>query len=235
MENQESTLFFNIHTHRKPQHIQEFCIRNAYLKFTENLAVSYALSSGLHPWFVNQYNLEEISMVLESNISQKSIAAIGEIGLDKVAPNYEKQKLAFEHQLKIASEAKLPVVLHIVKAVDDTYQYIKNFKEPIILHGFNGNLAVFQQLNVSGKTYASFGLNLKKPSTKLLDLVQTIPLKNVLFETDNSSAKINEIYEAFAGIRGISLVELKLIVEENFRLVFPQFQFQLKSSGESAR
>jgi TatD DNase family protein len=223
MEKQKSTLFYNVHTHRKPQHIQEFCIRNAYLKFTENLAVSYALSSGLHPWFVNQFNLEEISLILKSNIKHKTIAAIGEIGLDKFAQNYEKQKLVFGHQLKIASDAKLPIILHTVKSVEDTYHYIKNFKEPIILHGFTGNHSVFQQLNVSGKTYASFGLNLIKPNSKVLDLVQTIPLKNVFFETDNASIKINEIYEAFATMRAISLDDLKKIIEGNFRKVFQEY------------
>ncbi len=212
--------YYNVHTHKKPQINNEVCIRNAYLTPIERFEPNYFLSTGLHPWHVASISAKELMSRLEKNCNNKQVKAIGEIGLDKFATDYERQKSYFDMQINFAAQRHYPVILHQVKSVEGVGSVIKDFHEPIILHGFNGHVSVWEQLNRNGKTYISVGSNCLNPSAKLLQTLKDIPLKNLFLETDNAAVLVQTVYEKIAGIREIETSKLMEEMATNFKSVF---------------
>jgi len=213
-------LYYNIHSHRKPQGIKEVCIRNAFLTRLGRFEPNYFLSTGLHPWHVSRFSTEDLLHNLRTNCKNKQVKAIGEIGLDKYAADYEIQKKYFELQVTFAAQQNFPIIIHQVKSVEGIELITKDFYEPIILHGFNGHLSVWEQLNKNGNTYISIGSNSINPSSKLLQAIQEIPLEKLFIETDNASVLVQTVYKKIADIRGITLQELVEAIAVNFNKVF---------------
>jgi TatD DNase family protein len=163
---------------------------------------------------------KELMNRLEKNCKNQQVKAIGEIGLDKFATDYERQKSYFDMQINFAAQGHYPVILHQVKSVEGVGSVTKDFNEPIILHGFNGHISVWEQLNIKGKTYISIGSNCLNPSTKLLQTLKEIPINNLFLETDNAAVLVQTVYEKIASIRQI---ETSILMEEmaiNFKSVF---------------
>lgn len=69
---------------------------------------------GLHPVYTNQHQDSDLTR-LQEYVANKSVIAIGEIGLDYYIDNNDKarQQELFEAQLSIAKEVDLPVILHV--------------------------------------------------------------------------------------------------------------------------
>ena len=120
-------MFINIHTHRKPQLLDEICIRNAYLNPPKNTEIQYLTSVGLHPWYA--YKMEEKNWVqtLQNSSKIKGCVAIGEIGLDENYPNMQQQIKAFHIQVEWAQEQKMPILIHQVKALSEMQLILKKF------------------------------------------------------------------------------------------------------------
>ena len=114
--------------------------------------------------------------------------AIGEIGLDyyrNLSPK-RVQKQAFETQLALAQELKLPVVIHDREAHDDILQTLSKFKGKIrgIMHCFSGSKEMAQQCIDLG-FHISFAGNVTYPKAhRLREIVKGIDLKDMLLETD---------------------------------------------------
>jgi TatD DNase family protein len=213
-------VLYNVHTHRKPQTKTEYGIRNAYLLNTEQIQAKYPLSSGLHPWLVN--NISEVEMVrrLENNILTKKIVAIGEIGLDKFYPNFQKQQHYFDKQLALAEEHQLPVILHLVRALDEADALLRNFNGPVILHGFNGNSKVWEQLNRKGNVYASFGASVFNQSKKAAENLMAVDPQRILAETDSSAYNIQSIYKAISDLRVEPIDGTIALINANAQRIF---------------
>lgn len=215
-------VLYNIHTHRKPQTKTEYSIRNAYLLNTEQIQAKYPLSSGLHPWLVNDVSEEEMLLRLEKNILTKKIVAIGEIGLDKFYPNLKKQQHYFEKQLALAEEHQLPVILHLVRALDEADAILRNFSGPVILHGFRSNSKVWEQLNKKGNVYASFGASVFNQSKKAAENLNAIDPQSILAETDSSAYTIQSIYKAISALRAEPMEETIKLLNTNAQRIFGQ-------------
>ena len=178
------------------------------------------MSTGLHPWHVNNFSSQALLYRLKLNCENKRVIAIGEIGLDKHVGNYEKQESYFGIQLAFAATFHYPVILHQVKSVEGIGSMTRDFKEPIILHGFTQHLSVWEQLNKNGKTYISLGSNVMNPSTKLLQTIQEIPLDNLFIETDAASVLVQTVYEKIAQIKKMETGALQIAISRNFERVF---------------
>ena len=68
--------------------------------------------------------LDQIKQMATSN---QKVVAIGEIGLDYYwnEENKDLQKIAFQKQIEIANELRLPIVIHTREAVMDTLKILK--------------------------------------------------------------------------------------------------------------
>ncbi|MBO5768735.1 MAG: TatD family hydrolase, partial [Bacteroidales bacterium] len=116
-----------------------------------------------------------------SLLQHPRVVLMGEIGLDKLcdAP-FDKQRQLFEQQLSLAAEMKKPVILHVVKAMDEVLALHRRFSSQIpawIIHGFRGNAQQAQQ-------YLRHGFHLSFGPRYNPDAFQATPPARRLFETD---------------------------------------------------
>ena len=141
---------------------------------------------GLHPEEV--YNINEDSFkLIEENINNPKIVAIGEIGLDYywVSDNKENQQDIFKRQLDIATKYNKPIVVHSREAIQDTYDILKQYKLKGSLHCFSSSLEMAREFIKLGYKIGVGGTVTFKNSKKLQEIVKEIDLKDILLETDS--------------------------------------------------
>jgi TatD DNase family protein len=173
------------------------------------------MCAGVHPWEASLWD-DTDREVLRTVLSLPHILMVGEIGLDKICKvQLERQQSIFQFQLEIAAECKKPVILHVVKAMSELLAIRKTFNTipAWILHGFRGGPQEAAQY-LSAGFYLSFGKHHN------LESLQQCPSSRLFLETDEHG-DIHDCYEAAAGERGIPIVELESLVEQNVRTLFP--------------
>ncbi|OUL22007.1 TatD family hydrolase [Nostoc sp. 106C] len=85
---------------------------------------------GLHPLDAKQWNSQTADEILTLARSDSKVVAMGEMGLDlHKADNYEQQRMVFEAQLAIASELKLPVIIHCRDAAPQVREVLQKWRE----------------------------------------------------------------------------------------------------------
>lgn len=154
-----------------------------------------AIAYGLHPMFMNKHHDEHLRLLktwletaLETKIETNKPVALGEIGLDYFIPNPDRkaQLNLFVQQLEIASELKLPVIIHARKSLDLIFKELRRFPQLTgSIHCFSGSK---QQANIAIDLgfYLGFGGPITYTrATKLRKLVSTLPLESIILETDS--------------------------------------------------
>lgn len=207
----------NIHTHQ----IRNKGIELYNAKIGESIPDHVKYSLGLHPWDVENTDIENFLKVLENKLGDNNLMAIGEIGIDRaIQTPIEKQKEAFIKQVEFANKNNLPVIIHSVRANSDILQIKKQFKEttPWIIHGFKGNKVEVKHLTDNGISLSYGEAQLNNP--KNMEALKATPLENLFLETDESDCIIEEIYTKVASIIKMKPNELNLIVYVNYVRVF---------------
>jgi TatD DNase family protein len=169
--------------------------------------------AGIHPWEAEIGY--ELPCLTECDI-------IGETGLDYACEvdRYRQKELFLRHLAK-AQQLGKPVVLHVVRALNDTLSILSEFKglKGVVFHGFIGSKEQATECIKRGY-YLSFGeRSLRSPKTR--EVIATMP-QNLLFcETDdNTDVAIEEIYRSVAEIRGTTPEELLRTIEDNYKNLF---------------
>jgi len=180
---------------------------------------------GIHPWNSSKY-VDKIDL-LKRLIKENSI--IGEIGLDyffvKEKSKYSAQRKVFEVFLK---ETKNKVIsVHTKGAEKDVLRLLKKHQNKrVIIHWYSGDIGILKKMIKEGY-YFSIG-----PEVMLSDhikiIVKTIPLKQVLTETDNPGGPesimgkkgmpilIKDVVKVIAQIKKKTSKQMEKIVEDNF-------------------
>ncbi len=137
---------------------------------------------GIHPEFANDYNLEELELIIKSN----KVYAVGEIGLDYywVKDNKEEQKKLFESQIKLANKYNLPIIVHTRDSIQDCLDIIKNNRCRGVIHCFNGSYEMAKEFIKCGFKLGIGGV-LTFKNSKLYQLIEKIDLKDIVLETDS--------------------------------------------------
>jgi TatD DNase family protein len=156
------------------------------VKLAENHKGLYA-TVGIHPHNANTLNEKTVDKLRELAANPK-VVAIGEIGLDyyrNLSPR-EVQKQAFETQLALAQELKLPVVIHDREAHADILQTLSRFKGKIkgVMHCFSGSKEMAQKCIDLGFKISFAGPITYPKNRELREIAKWIDLKNMLLETD---------------------------------------------------
>jgi TatD DNase family protein len=191
---------------------------------------------GIHPHNASEVNGKVLDGLRRLSENSK-VVAIGEIGLDyyrNLSPKATQQK-AFETQLLIAQELKLPVVIHNRDAQTDILKTLSKFKGKLngIMHCFSGSREMAEQY-VKMDYYISFAGPVTFPNAhKLHESAKLIDLNKILLETDcpwlapqemrgkrNEPAFLPFTAEKIANLRGISLAELAEATTKNTRQIF---------------
>ena len=192
-------------------------------------------SFGLHPWWIEKYSRPQIDGILkELEFRLDDANAIGETGLDfykkRDETRFKDQEHAFRIQIKLALAAKLPLVLHIVKAHQQALQILKEEKAldlPVQVHSFSGSKdAAIEWIKIGA--FLSFSGAFTEPKNKKLrEILKATPSSQILFETDspdqawredkrNEPQFVVELYERGAQVLDLKLTSLVEIVAENF-------------------
>lgn len=178
---------------------------------------------GIHPEEINADIDKDLSFI-EKNINNPKIVGIGEIGLDYHYNDIPKeiQKKYFIKQLEIAEKYNKSVVIHTRDAIQETYEILKNYSNlKIDIHCYSGSLEMANEFIKLGCKLGIGGVLTFKNSDKLKKIVKSLPLKNLVLETDSPyltpepfRGKRNEPYNIYyvaqkiAELKDISLEEV---------------------------
>lgn len=177
--------------------------------------VSYTY--GIHPWFLNENNHNQLMNSVKTALRQPDIIAVGEAGFDKLkGPSFELQKTVFEEQVIISEVLKKPVVIHCVRAWEELLSFQKKLKPkmPWLVHGFRGNVELALQLLSKGM-YLSFWFDFAlRPESG--NLLRQLPLDRIFLETDGAAVDIRTIYNKIAIDLALTVDSLKLQILKNF-------------------
>ncbi len=206
---------FDIHTH-----LVAPCQEQAIASFsvgTESIGekVVYA-SVGIHPWYLAEPDADRLLKLLEQQLQDDRVVALGEAGLDRLRGcSLDVQISVFRREVALAEEYGLPMVIHCVKAFNELIQQKKELRprQPWIIHGFRGKEHVALDL-LRHDCYLSFGARFQE------EAVRAVPLERLFIETDESPESIEEICRRIAKARGVSPEELAEAVNKNVRAVF---------------
>jgi TatD DNase family protein len=146
-------------------------------------------TQGIHPHNAKDWTTEVKNKIL-LNLLKNKIIAVGEIGLDyhySKSPR-ENQIAAFEEQLQIAVDFKLPVIVHTRDADEDTIAILKNFSPHLkrggVIHSFTSGLEL-AKIAIDLNFYIGFnGIITFKNAHNVREALQLTPLENILLETD---------------------------------------------------
>ncbi len=190
---------------------------------------------GVHPENVENLNEDDISK-LEQLAKYEKVKAIGEIGLDFHYENYsrDKQIYWFEKQIQLANKLNLPIIIHSRDAAGDTLEIVKaNAKTNGVVHCFSSSVQIALDYINLGFFIGIGGVVTFKNGKKLVEVVQNIPIENILIETDcpclspephrgrrNDSSNLKFIAQKIAQIKNIPHDTVAHITFENAKRLF---------------
>lgn len=171
-----------------------------------------SLMVGLHPWDTSDNDMYDAFVTLSEAITDPKVVGIGEVGIDPLhGASVERQEQLLRYQLRVAYEARMPVMFHIVRRFDILLKLHKEFKPAAswAVHGFRAKPEVAQQLADAG-IYMSVGPKFN-PET-----VRAIPRNLILLETDElPEEEIRNVVTAVAEVRGLRNGVMADIAREN--------------------
>ena len=211
--------FINLHTHKYSNQENILEIVNQYPQEFDSKIPYFSI--GIHPWHIDENNLDADLQIIDQKLNNKNCHALGECGLDKrIEIPFDLQIEVFEKQILLAKKHKKPLILHCVSAFQEVIEIKKRIKieVPIIIHGFSKNWQTAKQLLENG-FYLSFGKYLiQNPELEIV--FQNIPNNRFFLETDSSDYKIEEVYTLAAKYKNIEIENLKEIINHNFNRIF---------------
>ena len=197
-------------------------------------------SIGIHPHEAALATEDDFGLLKQLS-EHSAVIAWGEIGLDFHYDHSPRdvQIEVFARQLKLASERRLPVIIHTREAEKETLTLLQqHWTEPGvggILHCYSGSLE-FAQAGLEMGFWVSFSGMLTFPKAQnVRDVALRIPLDRLLIETDapflapvphrgkrNEPAFVVEAARALAQLRSMTIEEIARQTSENYHRLFSQ-------------
>ncbi len=215
-------------------------IDSSYVASMYELEANYPehvfLMCGLHPTSTKENYLEELALV-EKQLTQRKFYAIGEIGIDLYwDKTYLKaQQESFRHQIALAKQYRLPIVIHCREAFDEVFEILEEQKSDDlfgIFHCFTGSFEQAQQA-ISLNMKLGIGGVVTFKNGKIDQYLNQVDLKHIVLETDspylapvpyrgkpNESSYIIHVAQKLAELYGVSLEEIAQITTKNSKDVF---------------
>jgi len=194
------------------------------------------LMMGLHPTHVKEGYIEELKHV-EDMLAKRKFYAVGEIGIDLYwdKSTLDIQKKAFKHQIQLAKQYKLPIVIHCREAFDTIFEVLESEKDDDlfgIFHCFTGTLQQAHQAISYNMKLGIGGVSTFK-NGKIDKFLNQINLNHIVLETDapylapapyrgkrNESIYIIKVLEKLSDIYNVSQEDIAEITTQNSIDVF---------------
>jgi len=190
---------------------------------------------GLHPMFIEQHQAAHLRE-LDEWLDRERPVAVGECGIDFFHSRLDEkwQFQLFNEQLQLAISHRLPVIVHVRKAMDEVIAALRKHTQLTgVVHSFSGSLQQAQQLIDLGFKLgiaATVGFERAK---KLRSVVAQVPAHGLLLESDapdqpganhrgelNEPAYIVEHLKIMAGLRDVSEEALIDTLRQNSYQIF---------------
>lgn len=193
---------------------------------------------GLHPSSVNE-NFEEELKIIEGHLLKRKFVAVGEIGLDFYWDTTFKneQLTAFNKQMELALQYRLPIVIHTRNAMRETIDAVRPFAAKGvrgIFHCFGDSVETAKEITGLG-FFLGIGGVLTYKNSNLGNVIKDIPLSHIVLETDapylppvpfrgkrNESSYLTFIAEKLAQVKNVPVEEIAAITSANAEKIFGQ-------------
>tara|TARA_B100000900_G_scaffold268425_1_gene229154 strand:+ start:87 stop:848 length:762 start_codon:yes stop_codon:yes gene_type:complete len=192
---------------------------------------------GIHP-HESSTNIITSKEIIDNLNGYSKIIGIGETGLDFYYNNSckEKQITSFRKHIEASIQTNVPLIVHSRDAEQETFEILneyKNEKLKILMHCFTGSKEFSVKLLTLNSYFSASGIITFKNSKNLQDTFKSIPLNNILIETDspflapvpnrgkkNEPSFINFTAAKLAEIKDVSKSEIIKITTDNFNKLF---------------
>ena len=206
------------------------------IRLAEKYPFVYA-AVGVHPDEVGELDEEKFTKLRECT-SHEKVKAVGEIGLDYYwdKEKHDLQKHWFMRQMELASEVKLPMIVHSREAAKDTLDMViaaKPLNLSGIIHCYSYSVEQAREYLNMGYYIGIGGVVTFKNAKKLKEVAEYTPLSQIVLETDcpylaptpfrgkrNDSSKIAYVAEELAAIKQVPVEEVIRITNENGRRLY---------------
>lgn len=205
------------------------------VKLAQDYEFMYA-AIGVHPHNAEEANDETWKNLLNL-VKQPKVLAWGEIGLDYYRDLSPRpiQKEVFIHQIELANEVGLPIVIHNRDAHQDVMEIIKTHppQHGGIFHCYSGSWEMAKVLLNKGFYLSFAGPVTYKNARHTIEVAKYAPLDRILVETDspylapeprrgkrNEPTYVVEIVKKLAEIRNVPFEELAMQTMRNAETIF---------------
>jgi TatD DNase family protein len=136
--------------------------------------------------FADDVTEGDISL-LDSQLSDDNVVAVGVIGLDYyiTKDNKDQQKRLFEKMLALAEKHDLPVIVHSRKSMQDTYDILSKHSAVGSLHCYQGSAEMASQFIKLGFYIGVGGPVTHVNNKKVIKTVKKVDSDHILVETDS--------------------------------------------------
>ena len=190
---------------------------------------------GLHPMFIEQHQVNHLRE-LDEWLEREQPIAVGECGIDFYDSRVDEkwQLQLFREQLQLANNHRLPLIVHVRKAMDEVISLLrKQARFGGVVHSFSGSQQQAQQLHDIGfKLGIAATLSFER-AQKLRKIVAVMPDDALLIESDapdqpgashrgqlNEPAFIVEHLQTMAELRNCTVEELAATLNRNAESLF---------------
>lgn len=141
---------------------------------------------GYFPSFADEITDEDISL-LDGQLGNGNVIAVGEIGLDYylTRDNKEKQRELFEKMLNLAEKHGLPVIVHSRKAMQDTFDILKKHDVVGSLYCYQGSAEMAREFIKLGFYIGIGGPITHTNNKKIRKMIKKIDIGHMIVETDS--------------------------------------------------
>jgi TatD DNase family protein len=155
------------------------------LELSDRYENVYAALGYFHS-FADEIRDEDISL-LDEQLSNDKVIAVGEIGLDYYhrKDNKDEQRELFEKMLNLAQKHDLPVIVHSRKSMQDTFDILKRHDIVGSMHCYQGSAEMAQEFIKLGFYIGIAGPITHKNNKKTRKMVKKLDINNMLVETDS--------------------------------------------------
>jgi TatD DNase family protein len=192
---------------------------------------------GIHPWNVQTLKEDELAktkILIEQHRGDKSLLAIGEIGLDiKYMQIWEKQMNVFIEMLHLAEKLNLPLIIHSRGTTAQIVDMLPSFSvKKVLLHWFSNPISALSKAIENGYLITEGVPTVY--SNGIREVVKRVPLTNLLTETDGpvrffttpfdgsrtTPALVPTVVKAIAEIKGLAIDDVADQIARNFEAFF---------------
>ncbi len=130
---------------------------------------------------------DEDICLLDKQLSNDNVIAVGEIGLDyyHTRDNKGNQKELFEKMLNLAEKHGLPVIVHSRKSMQDTYDILKRHAVVGSMHCYQGSAEMAREFINLGFYIGIAGPVTHTNNKKIRKTLKEIDISRILVETDS--------------------------------------------------